>query len=46
MFLTQYVGVLYICYVKKSAKESPDSKKQDFFNLLFFFLQNYYVSPE
>jgi hypothetical protein len=44
MFLTRYVGVFYICYVKKSAKESPGSKSQDFFTLLFF-LQNYYVSP-
>jgi hypothetical protein len=36
MFLTHYVGVLYICYVKKSAKESPGSKTQGFFNALFF----------
>ena len=36
MFLTQYVGVFYIYYVKKSAKESPRYKTQDFFTLLFF----------
>jgi hypothetical protein len=36
MFLTRYVGVFYICYVKKSAKEFPDSRTQDFFTLLFF----------
>ena len=45
MFLTRYVGVFYICYVKKSAKEAPRYKAQDLFTL-FFFLQNYYVSPE
>jgi hypothetical protein len=36
MFLTRYVGVFYICYVKKSAKESPRYKTQDLFTLLFF----------
>ena len=36
MFLTRYVGVFYICYAKKSAKESPHHKTQDLFTLLFF----------
>jgi hypothetical protein len=36
MFLTRYVGVFYICYVKKSVKRSPVYKTQDFFNVLFF----------
>jgi len=36
MFLTRYVGVFYICYVKKSAKESPRYKAQDLFTLFIF----------
>ena len=35
MFLTRYVGVFYICYVKKSAKE-PLGMKPGILYTIFF----------